>query len=169
MYRGYGERNNRFPLTPTPHVSPECKKEPGRYARFKSQSSELRRDWCAGAASGRPVMLSRTWTRGPSNRLSAAVGDLDAVLELSAGVHEAPFVFPLFALLVESNLPRLVKSLKPEILRSVLERLADPVLHEAVHLVDAGHGALLASLGLATVLAPCAGPPCLGNDVFALV
>lgn len=44
---------------------------------------------------------------------AAAVGDLDAGFEVAVYVHEAPLVFPFFALLVVLDLPRLVKRREP--------------------------------------------------------
>ena len=42
-------------------------------------------------------------------RFAAAIGNLEARLEVAVDIHETPFVFPLFALFVVLNLPWLVK------------------------------------------------------------
>ena len=45
---------------------------------------------------------------------SAAVGDLDAGLEVAVDVHETPLVFPLFALFVVFDLPWLIECREPK-------------------------------------------------------
>jgi hypothetical protein len=46
-------------------------------------------------------------------RFAAAIRNVHTVLQFSVDVHEAPFVFPLFAIRIVCNLPRLVEGGEP--------------------------------------------------------
>lgn len=63
---------------------------------------------------------------GQLDRLATAVGDLDALFQLSVDVEDTPLIFPFFSWCVEADLPGLVKHFKPKIVCAVIESLANP-------------------------------------------
>jgi hypothetical protein len=48
--------------------------------------------------------------------LSSAIGNLQAGLDVAVDVHEAPFVFPIFARLIVPDFPWLVECREPRVL-----------------------------------------------------
>lgn len=50
-----------------------------------------------------------------SNGLASTVGDGQSRLQVSADIHQPPFVFPFFAWRIETLLPRLIKRFEPRI------------------------------------------------------
>ena len=69
---------------------------------------------------------------------------------------------------VEPHLPRLVERLEPEVRRPVVQRLADPALHEGVEVVDRCDGARGRGGGSgarAVAVAAFAWPAGFGDDV----
>lgn len=63
---------------------------------------------CAGKKYASLAPSVKRWQRLPS-----AVGDLYVGLEVSVNIHQPPFIFPLFALLVVADLPWLVERREP--------------------------------------------------------
>lgn len=105
------------------------------------------------------------------DRLSTAVGDLDSVLEIPVDVHQAPVVLPVLAARVVHDLPGLVEALEPEVVGAVGEGLADPALHERVHLVDTGDRGVgaVGDSGGAAVSATLRWPAGFGDNILANV
>ena len=54
-----------------------------------------------------------TYKQTSSNCLPSAVGYLKSGLEISARIHQTPFVFPLLAGLIQPSLPWFIKRFKP--------------------------------------------------------
>ncbi len=64
------------------------------------------------------------------------------------------------------NLPRLIECLEPEVIRSVRESLANPIVHKCVHLWNAGYGANSTRCCTATVSPTSRWPAGFRDDVL---